>query len=255
MRICILLLLLAIPTTGHGQAILNVERLKSEESTGFTGRVSSTLSLKAGNTEIVQIGGSLGLGLRKEEHWARGFAGLDWLQKGSEEILDNKYLHLRYNYIFRERLRTFHFLQLQTNQDLFLKRRLLLGSGVRYRLVEGGEAGLDIGSGLMMETEHLDPQKLSPGEDSTTEALRMANLLVGSGPIGDASKWTAVVYYQPALDGFEDYRLLGEAGLSVKVTDSLDLTVDLAWRHDSRAPVGLEEDDLGLKTGISLKVG
>ncbi len=255
MRSFILFLLLVVPATGHGQAILNVERLTSEESTGFSGRVSATLSLKAGNTEIAQVGGSLGLGLRKEKHWTRGFAGLDWLQRGSEEILDNKYVHLRYNYLIKEGFRTFHFLQLQTNQNLFLKRRFLFGSGVRYRLVGGGEAGLDIGSGVMIETERLDPDKLSPEEESTTETLRMANLLVGSGPVGDGGRWTAVVYYQPALDGFADYRLVGEAGLSVKVIDSLDLTVDLAWRHDSRAPVGLEEDDLGLKTGISLKVG
>jgi hypothetical protein len=73
--------------------------------------------------------------------------------------------------------------------------------------------------------------------------------------VGDGSRWTAVVYYQPAFSGFGDYRLLGEAGLSVKIINSLDLTVDLTWRHDSRAPAGLEEDDLGLKTGISLKVG
>jgi len=254
-RIWLLFLLWAVPTTGHSQAILNVERLNAEESTGLTGRVASTISLKAGNTEIFQIGGILGLGFLKEQHWARGFAGLDRLKKGSEEILDNKYLHLRYNYLFGERLRTFHFLQLQTNQNLFLKRRFLFGSGVRYRLVGGGEAGLDIGSGAMMETERLDPDKLSPGEESNTETLRMANLLVGSGPVGDGSRWTAVVYYQPAFSGFEDYRLLGEAGLSVKIINSLDLTVDLTWRHDSRAPAGLEEDDLGLKTGISLKVG
>jgi hypothetical protein len=255
MRYWTLFLLLAFPAAGNGQAILNVERLRNEESAGLTGRLSSSVSLKTGNTEIVQIGGSLGLGFLAGNHWVRGFAGLDRLKKGSQEILDNKYFHLRYNYLLREHLRTFHFLQLQTNQNLFLKRRLLLGSGLRYRLAGGGETGLDVGGGVMLETERLDQERLGPGEASNTETLRMANLLVGSGPIGDGSKWTAVVYYQPALDGFEDYRLLGEAGLSVNIINSLDLTVDLTWRHDSRTPAGLKEDDLGLKTGISLEIG
>lgn len=255
MRYWILFLLLVLPAAGNGQAILNVERLKNGASSGLAGRISSTISLKAGNTEIVQIGGSLGVGFLTGNHWVRGFAGLDRLRKGSEEILDNKYFHLRYNYMLREQLRTFHFLQLQTNQNLFLKRRMLLGTGIRYRLAGGEEAGLDVGGGFMLETERLDPDKLGPGEASNTEVLRMANLLAGSGPIGEGSKWTAVVYYQPALDAFEDYRLLGEAGLSVKIINSLDLTLDLTWRHDSRAPVGLKEDDLGLKTGISFEIG
>ena len=211
--------------------------------------------MKAGNTEILQVEGSLGFGVRTGPHWVRVFAGLDRLKKGSDQILDNQYLHLRHNYLFRERLRTFHFLQLQNNQNLFLKRRFLLGSGLRYRLTGGTEASLDVGTGVMWEAERLDPEKLHPGEDEETETLRMANLVVGSGPVGEGSRWTAVVYYQPAFSGFEDYRLLGEAGLSVKITNSLDLTVDLTWRHDSRAPVGLKEDDLGLKTGISLTMG
>jgi hypothetical protein len=255
MRKWIPFLLLAIPSTGNGQTILNVERLQRGESTGLSGRLSSTVSLKAGNTEIFQIGGSLGFGFLSDRHWVRTFAGLDRLKKGSEEILDNKYIHLRYNYLVGERLRTFHFLQLQTNQNLFLSRRFLLGSGLRYRLTEGGGASLDVGSGVMLETERLDPEKLDQGEAAETETLRMANLLVGSGSIGDGGVWTAVVYYQPALNEFEDYRLLGEAGLAIIITDSLDLDVSLTWRHDSRAPAGLKEDDLGIKTGISLNVG
>ena len=255
MKKWILLLLLALPNTGNGQAILNVERLNKEGSKGFSGRLSATVSLRAGNTEIFQIGGSLGLGFLTDKHWARAFAGLDRLKKGSEEILDNQYLHLRYNYLLGERLRTFHFLQLQNNQNLFLKRRFLLGSGLRYRLAGGADAGLDVGTGVMLEAERLDQEKLEPGEAAETETVRMANLIAGSGPIGDGSEWTAVVYHQPSFEGFEDYRLSAEVGLAVEVTNSLELTVDLIWRHDSRAPAGLKEDDLGFKTGISLEVG
>jgi hypothetical protein len=56
------------------------------------------------------------------------------------------------------------------------------------------------------------------------------------------------------LDSFEDYRLLGELGISVEVTRFLDLDVAFNWRHDNKAPEGLKEDDVGLKTGFTLRI-
>jgi hypothetical protein len=59
-----------------------------------------------------------------------------------------------------------------------------------------------------------------------------------------------VIYYQPNVEGFGDYRLSGEAGLKVGLSAALDLEISLTWRHDSRAPAGLDEDDLGFVAGF-----
>ena len=179
---------------------------------------------------------------------------MEHLEQEGKDILNNRYLHIRYNYRFSETLRTFHFFQLQANENLFLEQRWLLGTGLRVRLLGGEGSRLEMGSGLMWEAERLNEGKLQEGEDPDSETVRMANLLVGSGPIGEDNRWVTVVYYQPNVKEFGDYRLSGEVGLKVKVIAALDLDVALTWRHDSRAPVGLEEDDVGLKTGFTYHI-
>jgi hypothetical protein len=255
MRFWAFLLILALPSGACGQAILNVESLQREGSKGFGARISSNLNLTSGNTEVFQLGGSLGVGFLSEHHWIRLFGGLDRLSKGSDEIVNNEYAHLRYNYLIARSFRSFHFLQLQTNEELFLKRRFLVGSGLRYSLLKGEGAKLDVGTGAMLEMERLDPDKLQPGEDPEPRAVRMANLMVGSGAMGTGNTWTVVLYYQPVFRSFRDYRLSGEAGLGMRITDSLKLDVAFTWRHDNRAPEDLEDDDFAFKTGLSLTLG
>ena len=78
--------------------------------------------------------------------------------------------------------------------------------------------------------------------------------VVGSGPVGEGNRWVTVVYYQPNVRDFGDYRLSGEVGLKVQLVGSLQLDVSFTWRHDHRAPEGLEEDDLGLRTGFTYHI-
>jgi len=250
----LLLLALVLPAPGAGQAILNVEALQGAEDEAFHAEVSGRLRLDSGNTDLFQIGGDVGLGILGDRHWIRGFGGMERLERKGKDILNNRYVHLRYNYRFSEELRTFQFFQVQANENLFLDRRWLLGTGLRYRLVGGDEARLEVGSGFMWEAERLNPEKLTGEEDPETETVRMANLLVGSGPIGERHRWVTVVYYQPTVEDFGDYRLSGELGLEMEVVASLDLNVTFTWRHDNRAPVGLEEDDLGFRTGFTYHI-
>jgi len=247
------LFLLALPSPGMGQAILNVEGLQGEEVEGLHGEMAGRLRLASGNTDLFQVGGDLGAGLLTDHHWFRAYLGFERMERKGKDILDNRYLHLRYNYRFGPRLRTFHFFQIQANENLLLDRRQLLGSGLRYRLLGGSTNRLEIGSGIMWEVEHLKKDRLASTEDAETETARMSNLLVGSGALGDGNRWVTVVYYQPNVEDFGDYRLSGEFGIAAGLSDSLHLDMTLTWRHDSKAPGELEQDDVGLKTGFTYR--
>jgi len=179
---------------------------------------------------------------------------MERLRKNDEEILDNRYLHVRYNYIFGDRVRSFHFYQLQTNQNLLLERRWLLGSGLRVRALEGRDRNLEVGSGLMYEAEALQEGALEPGEDPQTRTVRLANLLVASWDPREGARIVAVAYYQPDIRRFLDYRLVGEAGLAVEIVGGISLDITLNWRHDSRAPATLVRDDVSLKSGLTYRL-
>jgi len=247
------LLLGGPPGALAGQAILNVERLQSWEVEGFHGGLTGLLSLSRGNTDLLQAGGTLGTGFRREKHWARAYLGMEWLRKNEEDLVDNLYTHLRYNYLFTERIRSFHFFQVQTNQNLRLKERWLVGSGVRFRALGRPGRELDVGTGLMYEWETLQDDAVGLGEDPESETLRIPNLVVASWDLVEGTRVAAVVYYQPALLRLVDYRLSGETGLAVDIIETLSLEITFSWRHDSRAPESLEQDDITLKTGINFR--
>lgn len=234
-----------------GQAILNVERLHGDEREGFSGGVSARVRMASGNTDLVQLGGDLGLGHLSEHHWIRFYAGAEQLRHEGKDDLDNRYLHLRYNYLFTRRWRSFHFLQIQSNRNLLLDRRVLFGSGIRRRLFGGTGHRLDLGSGLMLEMERLNNTRLDPGDDARTETVRLANVLVGSGPLGQGNRWVGTVYFQPNVGSMGDYRLSAEAGLGLVIVSSLGLDLTLTWRHDNRVPGDLDEDDVEMKTGFT----
>jgi hypothetical protein len=82
----------------------------------------------------------------------------------------------------------------------------------------------------------------------------VAKLVVGSGKLGEGSRCTVVVHYQPDARRLVDCRLLGKMGLSAKVTQALSMEVSLDWRHDSRAPAELKEERLGVRSGFTLRV-
>jgi hypothetical protein len=250
----LLLLTLAVPHPGAAQAILNVEGLHSWEVDGFHAEINTRLNASSGNTDLFQVGGTLAGGFRAHRHWTRLLLGIERLKKDDAKLLDNRYVHLRYNYFFGETFRSFHFYQIQTNQNLLLTGRWLVGSGLRFRALGGDGRNLEIGSGVMYEAETLQRSALEPGEDRDTRTLRLANLLVASWDLARENRLVAVAYYQPDVRRLEDYRFLGEAGLSLGITQGLSLDVALDWRHDSRAPRTLEEDDFSLKTGLTLRL-
>lgn len=243
-----------LPLPASGQAILNVERLQGDEVDGIHGEFSARLRLDEGNTDLLQVGGDLGLGYLTERHWGRIYLGGERLKRQGTDILDNRYLHLRYNFRFTDRLRTFHFFQLQSNENLLIDRRRLLGSGLRIRVFGDAAARLEVGSGLMWEEEELNTAQLEPGEEEETRTWRFSNLVVGSGPLGEGNRWVTVVYYQPNASDFGDSRLSGELGVRAGLVAGLALDVTLTWRHDNRAPARLERNDLGLRTGFNYRI-
>jgi hypothetical protein len=248
------LLSLSPPPEAAGQAILNVERLQGDQVEGLHLELAGRLRLDAGNTDLLEFGGDLGVGRLFDGHWIRAYLGTERIERKGRGILDNRYLHFRYNAILSDQLRTFHFYQLQSNENLFIDRRHLIGTGIRARIVGNADTRLEVGTGLMWEKEKLNPGKLEPGEDVDTVTWRVANLIVGSGPIGKGNRWVTVVYYQPTAGDIGDYRLSGDLGIAAGLTEALHLDVTLTWRHDSRAPANLKQDDLGFRTGFTFRI-
>lgn len=246
-----LLLALVAPRGLAGQTILNVERLQPRDVAGWHWGVEGALSVAEGNVEFVDVLAGVVLGHQWVDDWLRAFVGLDYRAEEGKPLDSDRYLHVRLNHRVAARWQTFHFLQLQDSRRNLLRRRVLLGGGFRRRLV-GSESTLDVGAGVMWESEELDGPRVTDDHPVDADLWRMANLVSATRRLSESIRLLAVAYFQPDLSAFGDFRFLMDVSLRIALTDNLALTVNNEWRHDSRPPGGVRPDDYLFSTGFAL---
>lgn len=252
------LLVLAVVAAGvtepaGAQTILNVERLQPGDVQEWHWGAEGALSMSQGNSEYVDILAGLVLGHRWADDWLRGFAGIDYRSERGKGLESDRYLHVRFNHWLGERWQTFHFVQLQASHANLLQRRVLLGTGLRRRLLDGATT-LDVGTGAMHESEDLDPDRVTGAHPVESQAWRMANLVVATRRLTDSVRLIGVSYYQPDLSAFEDFRILADLSLLFSLTENVELVLRSEWRHDQRPPEDVERDDFVLRTGVTVSV-
>lgn len=248
-----LALVLASPLRGQG--ILNVERLQAGGREGFHGAATASGSYSAGNSDVLQLDAALGAAYRGARHWPRIFAGGELLRSANGRIVDNRFVHARYGYLFSPRVRSFHFVQVQSNNNLLVEWRVLVGSGLRgeIRLLEN--LTLELGTGPMFERERLDPERVGAGVPVETSVVRLATVGVFRWEIGGEATLLNVLYHQPVADDTGDYRVLDDLTISMRVISGLTVDLTVGWRHDSRPPSELDRDDARLRLGMSFGWG
>jgi hypothetical protein len=249
----VLALLLVSPLRGQG--ILNVERLQSGLRLGFHGAASASGSYSGGNSDVLQLDATLGAAYRGARHWPRIFAGGELLRSDNGRIVDNRFVHARYGYLLSRRVRSFHFVQVQSNDNLLVEWRVLVGSGIRGEIRLFESLTLELGTGPMFERERLDADRVSAGVRVETSVMRLATVGVFRWEIGDDATLLNVLYHQPVADDPSDYRVLDDLTMSMRVASGLTVDLTMGWRHDSRPPSELNPDDLRLRVGMSFGWG
>jgi len=234
------------------QTILNVERLTQRETPGWHAGVEGSLDMARGNSDHTNLLAGVALGYRWPEEWLRLFAGMSYERDNDGSVDNDRYLHLRYNHDWAERLQSFHFAQVQVNRTGVLRDRFLLGSGLRLRVAQTERTTIDVGTGAMYEREGLDSARIRDDHAVLTNAMRMANLLVVHRRLRADVRFVGVAYLQPRYDDFGDTRALSDLSLLIALTNEVDLAVRWQWRHDTRPPGGVEPNDFSFTSGFTV---
>lgn len=233
------------------QTILNIERLQPGDVELWHWGVEGALSVSEGNTDYVDVLAGVVLGHRWPSDWLRVFAGIDYRSETGEGLEYDRYLHVRHNHWYGSRWQSFHFLQLQASHASLLQRRMLVGSGVRRRLVDTATT-FDVGTGAMFEREELDGERVVGDHPIDSRVWRMANLLVATRRLTDAVRLIGVAYVQPDFTDVEDLRALSDLSLLVALSRNVDLALRGEWRYDSRPPTDVGRHDFLLRTGVTV---
>lgn len=264
--LCSFLFLIPANTFASG---VNVElRRRSSEKDGMFGDLQMGGSLQHGNTNIITINASGLLGFRKRRHTVFAFGSYSYTSEAlfsKENIESGAMAHVRYNFEIKKWIYWEVFGQVETDQNLFIDMRNLVGTGPRFVLFEDFEQKVILGSSYMPVYEILSKDVVNPYpsgfSDRKTWSHRWNNYFGYNVNITNQFSFQTTVYAQPRFDRFLDLKLFNENILTMEVNELLDLNLALAIVHDRETPSVCQSDicrrlknnDISTQAGLRIK--
>lgn len=171
------------------------------------------------------------------------------IDAGQQRFVDAGFAHFRYNYKVNNWLRWEAFSQVQYNDVLKIKNRLLFGTGPRFKAINQPKWSVYVGSLYMYEIERLR----SPDLESTGHRLSAyLSTSMKPWPIVDLSTtW----YVQPLFEDIEDVRLAGQIDLEIDISKAFTFITSFSYLNDQRPAEGIPHIVYALSNGIKYKFG
>lgn len=217
---------------------------------GIDGNLSLALGGATGNTDKVEAEAGGFLLRRKGMHVDFLAAQYRYGKSHGQEDTDHGFLHLRHRgYVTRKRAWEV-FLQLESNRFTRLKRRELLGGGLRWALGESMDwEALYVGLGPMYERERLKP--LAGGFEDLRQNRWRANSYLSLNVVPRSGlRLTCSAYYQPAVSHMMDFRILAKGSMHIALGSEMAIKVTLEIAHDHQPPLTVRKTDVHYLTGI-----
>ncbi|MCC5932625.1 MAG: DUF481 domain-containing protein [Candidatus Cyclonatronum sp.] len=232
----VLLLLIFIipqPVSVHAQ-VLNIESLRMEADTSksWAGNLSFGFSASKQDSETIQLNSSATLIHFGKVHSHLMLTNLNLLTI-DDELVNNGYVHLRGTYWYRRTWSPEIFTQLQYSEDWGLRRRALLGGGMRHNTVQTNSFTAGITSGLMYEHEVWRPEEAPRVEYNR---LKSTTSLLMRGKLTPTTNLYIVGYYQAEPQRFGSPRLTADAELRFQISRLIRFSAQFSTTYDYNPP-------------------
>ena len=236
-------LLMATPAS----AIVNVLPAGKGED-GFSGKFSTSLTWRTGNTELLQLSGSGNAAYHHADHGVLFKAQVTYGEKGGEPYLHRHFEHIRYRYSVSEWLTAETFLQHQFDEGKRLKFRGLAGLGIAMSWQPLDDFSAVLGSTYLFELEVEGVDEVTI--DTMDKYHRWSNYIQLGWDVTETIGLKSTTFVQPRFDDFGDMRILSENGLTVKANDVFGITLSFNASYDSAPFDNVEPLDTNLMTSL-----
>ncbi|MEM6963881.1 MAG: DUF481 domain-containing protein, partial [Bacteroidota bacterium] len=216
--------------------IVNIESRRSSlvDTSGWFGYLGLGANFVRNNRSITTISGDIRLEYLEGKSKILCLTNYNLIRSNQEKFIDNGFQHLRYNYHVNRELDYEIFTQAQFNNQIRIVLRGLLGTGVRWKLINKEKRNLNWGVSYMYEYDEI---KIVEDEITIFRDHRMSTYLALSLKPSDANfSISSTTYYQPVLKNFSDVRLSSQTALKITMTSKLTFTSTFAITNDTRVP-------------------
>jgi hypothetical protein len=240
----LMLAILFIPATSLAGIVNVLPQFMDNNEDGFQLKLATSIEWKQGNENILEMDGTLFSAYRVDKH---SFY-LTLSGEFERDLTCNTMEHLRYRYSVSDLLDIESFIQHEFDEYKALKTRTLIGAGPRLNFKPAEWLNIAIGTAYMFEYQLIDQES---AVDSPHEfAHRWSNYLQGVFNIAEYAKLHHTTFVQPCFDCFEDFRVLDENALVLKVNDWLNVAISVRFSYDSRPPKNIKKTDIGIVNSL-----
>jgi putative salt-induced outer membrane protein len=192
-------------------------------------------------TDKITLGGGINYGKSKDLKTSK-----------SSTTANNWAANGQYDYNLSPQIFVFGKLGLESNKIVDLSLRATVAGGVGYKVIDTKELAFNVFGGLGYSTD-----KYSKGQPTKTKFSR-SSLMFGeesSHILSATTTFKQRLEVYPGLSGDKAKIAKFTAGLGVAMSSTLNLTVGLTDNYNSAPTPGRKKNDLGLFTGINVKLG
>jgi hypothetical protein len=218
--------------------VVNIEKKRKDDKEGFSGVLSLGFFFIDNGKKISQLRNVIDLQYDHGPNTIILLNDLDLIRVDAENLVNGGFQHLRYNYTIKDSssFTLEAFFQHQYNPIKLLNRRLLVGGGPRFRMIDTEKTRCYLGTLVMLEFEELSDSLFTKNRIARLDAYISFNW-----DILNNLKFNNITYYQPAFQNPADFRLSVESNLELKITNALSFKIGIQANYDAKPPENIQK--------------
>lgn len=216
----------------HAQIINIEEKRYKDAEEGLQGNIDFNFKFTQNTNSIWQLSNNISLLYRKKKLTHLLLNNITLVRSNSNDLVNYGYAHYRLIHMISEIrfIKWESYTQIQYNSVQKIKQRTLVGSGLRFKIINKDSLQFNYGWSLMYEYEETTIPEYS-------SLIRNSNYLSLEWKISPSWELKTIAYYQPYIGDFSDYRLSNETNISHKLTQKISLVGTVSILYDSNPPV------------------
>lgn len=241
-----LLLVCCMPAHRIFAQLVNIEKARMQsDTTGWMGTAGAAVSLVKNVNKVVVADANVHLQYKSKRSLYLILGNYGFLKGAGNTLIDNSFLHLRYNYKINKIVRWEAFTQLQRNTITYISSRFLLGTGPRFKILSNKTIRVYAASLLMYEYEKETIQPKLSHRD-----VRSSSYLSFSLTPNPYLELVSTTFFQPRINDWNDFRILNQASLKAKAGKHLSLAINWNYLNDSKPVPGIPSVNYTFSTGV-----
>lgn len=227
------------------QQVINVESRKYDvQDSGYHGDIEFSFNLIRNQNEVIALGNKIFLQRNLGINTYLFINDFNFVQANQTNLDYNTYQHFRYKRSISEWLNGEAFAQSQFNEQMGIKFRGLLGAGPRMRVIYADSMKVFISPMWMYEYEETT-------REEAKKVKNRLNLYISFLYFKEKNfNFDVVIYYQPDLINFSDFRLLSEVRADLYLTRKLLFRLSLSQNYNSMPPPNIPFNTLNMRNSL-----